>query len=296
MPVEHPPSWSGRVRTLATMRRGFVLHHNGPPANCVGRPHHRCIDFWNNVGEYHAAKWGDAWIRSVYSFGICPHGEVFVGQGWLNRQAANGRDVVGPNDGGDSEWYTILCFVGGGAYGGFDTGSPEEAVTPMMDHAIRELIDRGRVNGHAQDRVLSHNQFKPKACPGPTLTALAHALDNNPTLSEDNMEFTRDEAFMYVSAQYHEIAGRAPEPGAAEAWADLVAGDARQQFRLISLLSQEARQRTAAKIQALIAGLADVNTKLEDIELDDATETEVRAIVAEGLQAALEAFGAAATT
>lgn len=272
-----------------------MIHHNGPPARCVGQPHRRCEDFWANVGTFHAGKFGDAWARSLYSFGICPHGILFVGQGWDRRQAANGRDVVGTDDGIDAEWYTVLAFHGGGAYAGFDTGSPEEPVTDDMRDAIRRLIHEGRTSGRCQNRVLSHNQFKPKACPAQTLTAFARELDTNPTLSEENMEFTRPEAFLYATASYLEIAGRDPEPGAADAWADVIVADARNMFRLQSLLTKEQRERTAARLAKIAAGLASVDAELDGVSLDGPEEAEVRRIVAEGLQAAVAVFGAAAT-
>lgn len=264
------------------MRRGFVYHHNGPRARCVGADHGRCEEYWDGVGAYHAQKWGDRWRRSVYSFGVCPHGEVFVGQGWLRRQAANGRDVVGDDDGTDADWYTILFFVGGGAYGGFDTGEPEERPTQAMLDTAADLVARGQANGHAGTRVLSHNLFKPKACPGPTLSHVAAELDRLAGLDpEDTMRFTPAEATMYAHAAYREIAGREPEAGAAEAWGDLIARDARQLFRLYALLAKEARERL----------LAETASSRKTVAMYDPDS--VRAIVAEGLAAAQAAFAAA---
>lgn len=161
------------------MRKGFVIHHNGPPANCVGRSHDRCVSFWRAVKRYHTETKG--WSDIAYSFGVCPHGDLFSGRGWHRAQWANGSDQVGVNDGRDSDWYTVLAFVGGGAHGGYDTGSKEEPVTPEMGAGLRSLIQTGRSSEYCDRRVLPHNAFKRKACPGPTLTMCAARLDNGAT-------------------------------------------------------------------------------------------------------------------
>lgn len=158
------------------MRKGFVIHHNGPRAHCVGRSHSRCEAFWQGVTDWHIR--GNGWSRNAYSFGVCPHGIIFVANGWDRAQFANGADQVGVDDGRDSQWYTVLCFVGGGAHGGFDTGEPEEDVTDPMRIAVEQLIEEGRRTKRCDRRVLPHNVFKRKACPGPTLTKLAIRLDN----------------------------------------------------------------------------------------------------------------------
>lgn len=159
-------------------RKGFVIHHNGPPANVVGRDHARCEAFWAAVKRYHTQT--KRWSDIAYSFGACHHDHIFTGRGWDKVQWANGSDRVGADDGRDSQWYTVLAFVGGGAYGGFDTGSPEEPVSPHLIAAIERLIAQGRDTGRCGSAVLPHNQFKPKACPGPTLTAVAARLNGRP--------------------------------------------------------------------------------------------------------------------
>ena len=163
-------------------KKGFSIHHNGPPAKCVDKTHDRCERFWDGVRAYHGKKFGSKWAAtSLYSFGVCPHGQLFVGCGWFKNQAANGSDQVGADDGRDRDWFTVLAFVGGGAYGGFNTGSPEEKVTAEMERGIVSLITTGRTKGYCDRRVLPHNAFKSKACPAATLTALAAQLDNGAT-------------------------------------------------------------------------------------------------------------------
>lgn len=155
------------------MRRGFTIHHNGPPANCIGKPHSRCEAFWQAVVRYHTEDKG--WSGVAYSFGVCPHGERFEGQGWNRRQFANGVDLVGANDGADSEWYTVLVFVGGDTSTG-DTEPP----TREMVVATAALIEEGRRSGRCGNRVLPHNAFKRKPCPGPEFTELARQWDGQP--------------------------------------------------------------------------------------------------------------------
>jgi len=164
------------------MKRGFVLHHNGPAANCLDRPHTRCVAYWAAVRSFHMAPEpkGQGWSDIAYSFGVCPHGMRLTGRGWNKNQFANGTDLVGTNDGPDSEWYTVLVFIGIG-----------EAPTEQMVDGVVALIDEGRASGRCASRVLPHNAFKQKACPGPEFTTYAQLWDNRalvaPTQKEDDM-------------------------------------------------------------------------------------------------------------
>lgn len=170
------------------MKRGFTIHHNGPPAQCIGRDHSRCIAFWNAVRDFHVNAKG--WSDIAYSFGTCPHGVRFMGRGWDRNQFANGADIVGINDGPDSEWYSVLVFVGGD----HSTGDTE-APTSEMVRATAELITEGRSSGRCGMRVLPHNAWKPKPCPGPQFTALANAWDNQPiTIDQEEDDMTPEEA------------------------------------------------------------------------------------------------------
>lgn len=147
------------------MRRGFVIHHNGPPVYPDAVDHARCDRFWAAVKRYHTLTKG--WPDIAYSFGVCRHGTVYTGRGWYLNQFANGSDVVGVDDGGDREWFTVLAFLGEG-----------ETPTVLCVESVRALIDRGRREGHCGRRVLPHNAFKPKACPGPEFTAYAGVWDD----------------------------------------------------------------------------------------------------------------------
>lgn len=227
-------SWCSSVVGMALAAKlGVVIHHNGPPAKCVGQPHRRCVSFWDAVKRYHVETKG--WSDVAYSFGICSHGMRFTGRGWDKNQFANGSDVVGPDDGRDSEWYTVLVFLGG-----------DETPTEEMVEATKALIAEGRASGRCGRRVLPHNAFKVKACPGPEFTAYAQAWDRQPlniaTSKEDEIMFTKDEAALHVIACFEDITGEWPSPEQHDEWTKHLTFDGRNYFRLITLLVRQERE------------------------------------------------------
>lgn len=182
------------------MKQGFVIHFNGPAANCVGQGHARCERFWAAVKRYHGEKFGSKWAAtSLYSFGVCPHGTRFTGCGWDRNQAANGSDVVGEFDGRDSEWFTVLVFLGEG-----------EKPTNAMVVGTQALIQQGRDLGKCGLRVLPHNAFKRKTCPGPEFTQYAKDWDNRrfgtttpeptPAIEEDDDMHAGEVIASYIEA------------------------------------------------------------------------------------------------
>ena len=181
------------------MKLGVVVHHNGPPAKCVGQPHARCVRFWNGVKSYHGQTFGAKWAAtSLYSFGVCPHGTLFTGCGWDKNQAANGRDVVGKDDGPDRDWYTVFVFLG-----------TDEKPTPEMVAGVQKLIAEGRDSRRCALRVLPHNAFKVKACPGPEFTKLAAQWDGRP-LTQEKTPMATDPAATVLNT-YAAHLGRNPE-------------------------------------------------------------------------------------
>lgn len=183
------------------MRRGFTIHWNGPAARCVGRGHDRCEQFWSAVKRFHGEKFGAKWAAtSLYSFGVCPHGVVFTGCGWSGRQAANGRDVVGEDDGPDSEWFTAFTFLGEG-----------EEPTKEMIVAVRALVKQGRDAGRCGDRVLPHNRFKIKTCPGKAFSVLAGSWDRKPFTTAPPQEEQEMNPIVFVIVMYKLFLGRMPE-------------------------------------------------------------------------------------
>lgn len=210
------------------MKKGFVIHWNGPPANCVGQSHSRCERFWAAVVRYHAETkgWGDV----AYSFGVCPHGIVFTGRGWNKRQWANGRDVVGPNDGTDSEWYTVFAFLGEG-----------EKPTGAMIAGVRSIIKQGRDTGRCGTRVLPHKDFKFKTCPGPEFTVLSRQWDNTPFTTKES---TTMDPNVYVIFTYKTFLHRLPESVETIAGgADYVRKHGQQSYLMAVLSSEEGRAK-----------------------------------------------------
>lgn len=178
------------------MRKGFTIHHNGPPARCVGEPHDRCLAFWRGVRSFHMEE--QDWSDIAYSWGVCPHGFRLEGRGWDKRQFANGQDIVGADDGDDSEWFTVLAFVGGG----MGTGFPEEIPTAPMITSVRNLIDEGRRTRRCGLAVKPHSDFRPKPCPGETFLHLARLWDGHefaPISTPDPSE-EDDEMFLYSTS------------------------------------------------------------------------------------------------
>jgi len=156
-------------------KQGFVIHHNGPNANCLGKPHSKCVSFWNGVRDYHMNTKG--WSDIAYSFGMCPHGTRFTGRGWFKNQFANGTDNVGVDDGKDSEWYTVLVFLGWND----DWANPlDEQPTPAMIAGVTALITEGRKAEYCDMRILPHNAFKVKRCPGEYFTNYANKYTDKP--------------------------------------------------------------------------------------------------------------------
>lgn len=184
------------------MKNGFVVHWNGLPARCVGQPHSRCERFWGAVKRYHGEQFGAKWAAtSLYSFGVCPHGVVFTGVGWDRNQAANGRDVVGPNDGPDSAWFTVFAFLGEG-----------EKPTGQMIAGVRNLIKQGRDERRCGDRVLPHKDFKFKTCPGPEFTALSRQWDRTPFADTAAISEEQEmNPIVFVIMMYRLFLGRMPE-------------------------------------------------------------------------------------
>lgn len=188
------------------MRRGFTGHYNGPPVNAVA--HTRCIAFWRAVRNFHmtAQYRADgtllrkAWSDIAYSFGVCPHGERFEGRGWTQSQWANGEDQVGENNGPDSQWYTVLAFIGEG----------EVPSGPMLN-ALTALIAEGRDTGRCGLAVKPHNDFRIKACPGPELTLWCRAWDAvpfpplTPDEPEPDMPLTQTEINAVADAVWSKV-------------------------------------------------------------------------------------------
>lgn len=160
------------------MKRGWVIHHNGPWVYNLKEsdPHSKCIEFWKGIRAYQmkpVSQGGRGWSDVSYSFMVCPHGLPLEGRGWNKNQFANGTDQVGEYDGKDSEWYTVFVPLGW-----IEATGQEQEPNPKMVQGVARLINEGRSTKRCGLRVLPHNRFKIKRCPGRTFTLLANSWDN----------------------------------------------------------------------------------------------------------------------
>lgn len=177
---------------MTAPKRGFTVHWNGPPANVIGHPHDRCQSFWAGVKAFHMSPRPGiphGWSDIAYSFGVCHHGIFLTGRGWDKNQFANGHDDVGADDGPDSEWYSVLCFIGEGE-------TPNEG----MLIGLENVIHTGRHYGHCGDLIYPHWAWKHKTCPGPDLTRWAAKWTGRPFthMTPPNPSQTRRHDMMLV--------------------------------------------------------------------------------------------------
>lgn len=156
-------------------RKGGVLHSNG---RIVGFSPNATIDqekrFLRAVQRWHMDNNG--WSDIAYSWAVFPSGRIYELRGLSWDQFGNGEDQVGQNDGPDRVWYTI--FYVGGDDGDWDNPNRDKP-TPAAKASVEALIAMIRDEG-AGDRVLPHNEFKRKTCPGKELSAYADELDGQP--------------------------------------------------------------------------------------------------------------------
>jgi hypothetical protein len=176
------------------MRTGFAVHHDNAahPVYTTDHTHNRCVSFWTAVRRWHVEHNG--WPDIAYSFGVCRHGDVFTGRGWTQSQFAGGSDQKGTGY-RDADWYSVLCFLGG-----------DETPTADMYAGLTWVIEQGRDAGRCGDRVIPHNRFRIKPCPGPELTEWCEWADGNPDLGDDDMtpedrRLLQDLHFAFVGAR-----------------------------------------------------------------------------------------------
>lgn len=154
----------------AHYRYGLVAHHNGPPVPTrmvAGDVAAECR-FLRSVEHFHAGK---ARIAKTiwYSYAVGNSGNLYECQGH-RMQWANGKDQVGGDDGPDIRWYTCI-WIGGGRQ------QPSAAAIESFTRLAQHLRDLG-----AGNRVLPHNRFRIKACPGVELDDVCAQLDRQPII------------------------------------------------------------------------------------------------------------------
>lgn len=241
------------------MRQGFTVHHNGPPAGIIHGshvdPHSECERFWRAVKSFHVNDKG--WSDIAYSFGVCPHGERFVGRGWVKHQFANGDDEVGPDDDANGPWYSVLLFVGGGYHEG-GRWVPEEVPTPQMERALDELITEGRRDRRCGMRVEPHSKWKRKACPGPWGTNYCTKHNNRPITTEPPKDWydmaTKEDLSNVIRDLFTD------EPGTSKGYAT---------GQIVKRLTRELEAPSSEFRQALVkAVMSDVKSLLDQDRLE----------------------------
>lgn len=132
-------------------RKGVVIHYNGR-ATDLG-PHEDCVAYWQRVRTHHMV--GNGWVDIGYSFGVCRHGETFVGRGLDRYQAAQGTTE------GNTDYYSISLMLGG-----LETPTDDQvaAVREFRAHLISEY--------GVAPVLLPHSQFFDTECPGPVVQEL----------------------------------------------------------------------------------------------------------------------------
>lgn len=153
---------------VPSKRKGVVLHWNGPPLRlntnadaAALRRRERAVV--KAIQRFHQRNQG--WSDAAYSYLVGQSGTIYEVRGDNWDQFANGSDNVGVNDGSDKDFYTVMVMIGEGER---PTAAAKNAVTAIVGHV------RGLGTG---DRVLPHNAFKRKTCPGKDLIELARTLD-----------------------------------------------------------------------------------------------------------------------
>lgn len=147
------------------MKNGFAVHWNGTLTNIApDDPHVDCIRYWEGVERFHTLPEPDGrgWSDIAYSFGVCSHGTTFTGRGWNKDQFANGSDDKHSGNGPDSEWYSVLVFIGGNK-----DRTIIERPTLQMIAGVTSLIATGRAAGKCGMAIAPHSDWKFKDCPGP---------------------------------------------------------------------------------------------------------------------------------
>ncbi len=164
----------------ASGRRGLVGHHNGPDMNLDWQnwSNSRLLDrelaLVRGIQRYHMNNLG--WSDSAYSWFLGQSGNLYECRGEAWDQFANGTDVVGEDDGTDRVWYTVMCMIG---WNDNRANPVDEEPSPAMLESFQWLVGHVRDLG-ADNRVLPHNDFKVKRCPGVTISQECDRLDRSP--------------------------------------------------------------------------------------------------------------------
>lgn len=189
--------WGARAPTrspkVATKERnGLLLHWNGPPMRIDPDKPCGCAARMRSVQRWHMDN--NNWSDFAYSYGVCPHGNIYEGRGLYWDEFATSGSQNG------HKWYTVFCMLGadhgvGKRYliNGRDWQLANvEQPTDDMYEALEDLRAFLVKQSFASLRVAPHNEFKIKSCPGPDLTVWADQHNNKlvqwPPAIDDTME------------------------------------------------------------------------------------------------------------
>ena len=137
------------VTKLVGKPAGIAVHWAGE-AQRLGN-HTQCVSRWRDWQAFHMGSRG--WSDIAYNWGVCDHGNLFVGRGWGIRSAANGTDSA-------NDRYLAVCWMGGEG----------EIPSARALATIEFLIQDCRLRGAGMD-VQPHRHFYSTACPGPVLSS-----------------------------------------------------------------------------------------------------------------------------
>jgi N-acetylmuramoyl-L-alanine amidase len=159
--------WGPTKAAAASPRRGLVIHYDGSNQGLAGKPHEACVDYWRNTRKFHMGP-KRGWVDVGYSFGACPHGQLFEGRGLNHAQAAQ--------PGGNSTWYSVTLMSG-----------PSERPTTEQINAVRRLRAWLMSKGVA-GAVRGHRDFYATDCPGPIYPMVRDGTFTQPPEEEDDMK------------------------------------------------------------------------------------------------------------
>lgn len=152
------PGPASRPVSRTNTNMGMVAHYDSANQGLAKKPHTACISYWVNTRVFHVKTRG--WSDIGYSYGVCPHGEIFEGRGFGYQQAAQVQQGNGmPN--GNSRWVSCTFMSG-----------PTEEPTPEQLGAWARLR-AWLMDAHGlASAVKRHKDFSQTDCPGKILSEL----------------------------------------------------------------------------------------------------------------------------
>lgn len=138
---------AGKLENAPT-NKGLVIHYDGGNRKLTEKEHLECLKYWQWCRKFHMEERG--WKDIGYSFGVCPHGIIFVGRGFGKEQAAQ--------PGGNRDWCSVTLMLGIG-----------EKPTEDQINGVRTLRDNLMEDHGMKDAVSWHSHFFKTDCPGDIL-------------------------------------------------------------------------------------------------------------------------------